>query len=52
MSVQLHALSTSGERALGTYQTGGWVGPKLDPVVVAKKKVLPLPEIEPRSSSQ
>jgi hypothetical protein len=43
---------TPGEKAPGTQWIGGWVGPIASLEALAKrKKYLPLPEIEPRSSS-
>jgi hypothetical protein len=42
---------TSGERALGTHWTGGWVGPRAGLDAVETTKILPLPGIEPRPCS-
>jgi hypothetical protein len=42
---------TPGERAPDSHLIGGWVGPRTGLDVVQKRKILPLPEIQPRPSS-
>jgi hypothetical protein len=39
------------ERARGTHCTGVWVSPKAGVDAVKKRKIIPLPGIEPRQSS-
>jgi hypothetical protein len=39
------------ERAHCTHWIGGWVGPRAGLDVVEKRKIMPLPGIEPRQSS-
>jgi hypothetical protein len=53
VSGQFHAPAAlpTGETAPGTHWLGGWVGPIADLDVMEKRKILPLPGIEPRLSS-
>jgi len=44
-------LKVLGGKVPGPYFIGDWVGPRSDLDVVAKKKSLPLPGIETRSSN-
>jgi hypothetical protein len=48
VSGQLHTLE---EKAAGTHWTGGRVSPRTTLATVEKRKILPLPGIEPQSSS-
>jgi hypothetical protein len=50
-SASLPSHFTTGEIVPGTHWIGGWVGSKAGLDAVGKKKVLPLPSIEPWPSS-
>jgi hypothetical protein len=42
---------TSGEKTTGTHMIGGWVVPRASLDAMEKRKILPLPGIEPQLSS-
>jgi hypothetical protein len=50
-SASLPGRFTSGETVLDAYRIGGWVGPSSGLEVEEKRKTLPLPGFEPRSSN-